>query len=382
MKLDFKNKKSHLLSSLVLLSLVTAQVHANEKKEHSSGKHSAMKMANFGPGDHYQHAMNIHPADFKKVKDISKRASDIPAPLNRSRSKTVKINLEANEVISEIAPGISYHYWTFNNTVPGPFLRVRKGDAVELTLHNDKTSSHAHAIDLHAVTGPGGGKAVTEVDPGETKTLSFKATTPGLYIYHCAAGNPATHIANGMYGMILVEPKKGLSKVDHEFYVMQGELYTQGRIGTKGFQKFASAKMIDERPEYIIFNGRTGALTGAGQLNTKVGDKVRIFIGNAGVAKTSSFHIIGEIFDRIYPEAALNNSHRNVQTTLVPAGGASMVEFKVDYPGNYVLVDHALARTDRGAWGLLNVTGQKNDALYSGEASHNKATEKKHHNEH
>jgi len=338
-------------------------------------------MTNFGPGDHYKHEMNINISEFKKVADIAKKASDIPKPLARKQSKKVHIELEAVEVISKIAPSILYHYWTFNNTVPGPFLRVREDDTVELSLHNDKSSSHSHAIDLHAVTGPGGGKAVTEVEPGETKTLTFKATTPGLYVYHCAAGNPATHIANGMYGMILVEPKNGLAKVDHEFYIMQGELYTKGRLGKKGFQKFNSRKMIDERPEYIVFNGRTGALVGEGQLNAKVGDKVRLFIGNAGVTKISSFHIIGEIFDKVYPEAAISNPHKNVQTTLVPAGGATMVEFKVDYPGNYVLVDHALARIDRGAWGILNVTGAKNDKLYSGKSG-DKASEKKHHQEH
>ncbi|RLA25348.1 MAG: nitrite reductase, copper-containing [Gammaproteobacteria bacterium] len=311
--------------------------------------------------------MSVKPSDYKKVKDISKSASDLPKPLQRYKSKKVVVILEATEVIADIAKGISYHYWTFNNTVPGPFLRVRQGDTVELSLYNDESSSHSHSIDLHAVTGPGGGAAVTNVEPGESKTMTFKATTAGLYVYHCAAGNPATHIANGMYGLILVEPAKGLSKVDHEFYVMQGELYTHGRMGKKGFQAFDSRKMIDERPEYIVFNGRTGALVGDGQLNAKVGDKVRIFIGNAGVAKISSFHIIGEIFDRIYPEASLTSPNNNVQTTIVPAGGASMVEFQVDYPGNYVLVDHALTRIDRGAWGILNVTGKKDDALYFGD---------------
>jgi len=360
---------SYLLFPLLLLSFVANPSFANESSQHKSGGHSSKQMTNFGPGDHYQHKMDINIYEFKKIRNISKKASDLPKPLNRNKPKKVEIVLEAVEVISKIAPNILYHYWTFNNTVPGPFLRVREDDIVELTLYNDESSSHSHAIDLHAVTGPGGGKAVTEVEPGEVKTLTFKATTAGLYIYHCAAGNPATHIANGMYGMILVEPKQGLSKVDHEFYVMQGELYTKQRLGKKGFQKFNSRKMIDERPEYIVFNGRTGALTGADQLEAKVGDKVRIFFGNAGVSKISSFHIIGEIFDRVYPEAALSNPLKNVQTTLVPAGGASMVEFKVDYPGNYVLVDHALARVDRGAWGILNVTGPKNDTLYAGDAS-------------
>jgi len=378
MKIKSKKHNSKMLIASTLATLLVAlPLSASENNEH----HSSKEMINFGPGDHYLHRMSVNPADYKRVNDISHSASDLPKPLHRKQSKKVVINLNTEEVIADIAPGISYHYWTFNKTVPGPFLRVRAGDAVELNLHNDKSSSHSHAIDLHAVTGPGGGKVVTSVEPGETKTLAFKATTPGLYVYHCANGNAATHIANGMYGLILVEPEHGLSKVDHEFYVMQGELYTHGSIGKKGFQSFDGKKMLHESPEYIVFNGRTGALVGHGQLQAKVGDKIRLFIGNAGVAKISSFHVIGEIFDRVYPEAALNNVLENVQTTLIPAGGASIVEFQVDYPGNYVLVDHALARIDRGAWGILKVTGAKDDALYSGESKH-KNLEKKHHNIH
>ena len=352
--------------SLLSILLLTSPVYATESNKHHAMSHGA-EQTNFGPGDSYLHRMSVNPSNYKKIIDISKSVSDLPKPIQRNKAKKVVIVLEATEVMSNIAKGISYHYWTFNNTVPGPFLRVRQGDTVELNLYNDESSSHSHSIDLHAVTGPGGGAAVTNVEPGETKELVFKATTPGLYVYHCAAGNAATHIANGMYGLILVEPTQGLSKVDHEFYVMQGELYTHGRMGKKGFQAFDSRKMIDERPEYIVFNGRTGALVGDGQLNAKVGDKIRLFIGNAGVAKISSFHVIGEIFNRVYSEASLSNPIKNVQTTLVPAGGASVVEFQVDYPGNYVLVDHALTRIDRGAWGILNVTGKKNDALYSGD---------------
>ncbi len=370
------------LSVLLVTALGTMPVSVLANEKHHTRQHSSQTMTSFGPGAHYQHTMNINLSDYYHQKEISKKVADLPKPLNRQQSKTVKINLNAVEVISSIAPSISYHYWTFNNTVPGPFLRVREGDTVVLSLHNDKTSSHSHAIDLHAVTGPGGGRAVTEVEPGETKQLNFKATTAGLFVYHCAAGNPSTHIANGMYGMILVEPKKGLPKVDHEFYVMQGELYTHGLLGKKGYQKFDSQKMLDERPEYIVFNGRTGALVGEGQLNAKVGDKIRLFVGNAGVTKISSFHIIGEIFDTVYPEAAFSTPHKNVQTTLIPAGGATMIEFKVDYPGHYVLVDHALARTDRGAWGVLNVTGTKDDELYLGETTQDSNKSKKHHKEH
>jgi nitrite reductase (NO-forming) len=304
--------------------------------------------------------------NFEKVKDIAHDPNNIPGPLNRNYSTTVKIDLNAKEVISEIAPGVYQNYWTFDGTVPGPFLRVREGDTVELTLYNDKTSLHAHSIDLHAVTGPGGGAVSTMVEPGESKTVKFKALHPGIFVYHCAHANVAVHMSHGMYGMILVEPKNGLEKVDHEYYVMQGELYTTGALGKKGLQIFETEAMLDSKPQYIVFNGRTGALTQ--NMSAKTGEKIRIFFGNGGVNLISSFHLIGEIFDKVYREGDLKSPPaQSIQTTLVPAGGATMVEVGLDVPGNYILVDHALSRMDRGAWGILKVTGDKNENIYDGE---------------
>jgi nitrite reductase (NO-forming) len=304
--------------------------------------------------------------NFEKVKDIARDPNNIPTPLNRNYSTTVKIELTAKEVISEIAPGVYQNYWTFDSQVPGPFLRVREGDTVELTLHNDPTSLHAHSIDLHAVTGPGGGAVSTMVEPGESKTFTFKALHPGIFVYHCAHANVAVHMSHGMYGMILVEPKQGLEKVDHEYYVMQGELYTTGALGKKGLQIFDTEAEMAGNPQYIVFNGRTGALTQ--NMTAKTGEKIRIFFGNGGVNLISSFHLIGEIFDKVYREGDLKSSPaQSVQTTLVPAGGATMVELKLDVPGNYILVDHALSRMDRGAWGILKVTGEKNTDIFDGE---------------
>ncbi|NOQ36296.1 MAG: hypothetical protein GQ569_10430, partial [Methylococcaceae bacterium] len=232
-------------------------------------------------------------------------------------------------------------------------------------LYNEKNSSHEHSIDLHAVTGPGGGATLTGVKAGETKSMQFKALNAGLFVYHCAAGNAPTHIANGMYGMILVEPKEGLSPVDKEFYLMQGEIYTKGLLGERGFQAFDGLKMIEERPEYIVFNGRVFSLVDNGGIKANVGDNIRLFVGNAGVSKISSFHLIGEIFDKVYPEASMGTPLINVQTTLIPAGGATIAELKLNVPGDYVFVDHALARIDRGAWGLLSVSGEKDPAIFS-----------------
>lgn len=282
--------------------------------------------------------------------------------------ETVKVYLETTEVLSEIAPGITYNYWTFNNTIPGPMVRVKEGDIVEVTIHNKETNLHHHNVDFHAATGPGGGGAVSIVNPGETKVFRFKAIKPGLFIYHCAVPNMAVHMAHGMYGMILVEPKEGLPKVDKEFYIMQGELYTVGAIGRTGLQIFDAQKMMDGNPTYMTFNGRAGGLTG--KMEAKVGDKIRMYVGNGGVSHNSSFHIVGEIFDTVYPEASMGGAlFHNVQTTNIPAGGATIVEFTVDYPGNYTLVDHALMRADKGAWGTLKVTGEADKSIFDGDFS-------------
>jgi nitrite reductase (NO-forming) len=244
-------------------------------------------------------------------------------------------------------------------------LRIREGDTVEMTIENDKSSLHDHSIDLHAVNGPGGGATLTHVAPGETKTFQFKALNPGLYIYHCAMPNVSTHNSHGQYGLIMVDPKDSsiaLSKVDKEFYVVQGEFYTTGEIGKRGLMQFDSNALINGTPNYVVFNGK---VEDAPRLKAKVGDKVRIYVGNGGVNLISSFHVIGEIFDTVYPEANIGGSiEHNVQTTAVLPGGASIVEFTVDVPGNYLLVDHALARMNKGAWAVLEVTGEDNPEIF------------------
>lgn len=310
---------------------------------------------------------------FKKLKhierseNISRDPNDVPPPITRTTSEHVKVDLVVKDVIAEIAPGVFVDYWTFNGTVPGPMIRVREGDTMDLTITNDLTSVAPHNIDFHAVTGPGGGATVTNVAQGETKKASFKMLNPGLYIYHCAHPNVANHMAHGMYGLILVEPKEGLPKVDKEFYVVQGEFYPTGKMGTRGLQVMDAQKLIDGHPEYIVFNGRVKGTVG--NMKADVGDTMRMYVGNGGVNLVSSFHLIGEIFDKVYPEAAMGIGSaifKNVQTTIVPAGGAAIVEAKFEVPGNYVLVDHALARLDRGAWGTITVEGEENREVYDG----------------
>lgn len=297
--------------------------------------------------------------------DISANPMEVGAPVGKRGPEHLKVNLETTEVLGKLDDGSTYRYWTFNNKVPGPFLRVRVGDTIEVDLANAKDSRMIHSVDFHAVTGPGGGAAVTQVAPGTSKGFSFKALNPGLYVYHCATPMVAQHISNGMYGMILVEPEGGLPPVDREFYVMQGELYTAQRHGTPGENEFSLEKLLDEKPEHLTFNGSMDALTKTYKMEAKVGETVRIFFGVGGPNATSSFHVIGEIFDRVYSMGDLTSPPlKNVQTISVPPGGASMVEFKVEVPGRFILVDHALSRMEKGLAGILHVSGKENPAVF------------------
>ncbi len=299
--------------------------------------------------------------------DIVRDPTDLPGPIGDRAPATVRVDLLAKEVVGQLADGTTYPYWTFNGKVPGPFFRVRVGDTVEVHLKNDPSSMMPHSVDFHAVTGPGGGAVFTTTQPGQETVFSFKALVPGLYVYHCATPMVAEHIANGMYGMILVEPEGGLPKVDHEFYVMQGEIYTTGAFGDKGAQGVDVTKLLNETPEYYVFNGAVNGLTTEHPLKASVGQTVRIFFGNAGPNKISSFHIIGEIMDQVYNFGSLDTPPMSgVQTTLVPAGGAAIVELKLQVPGKYIFLDHAIARMQRGLAGWLVVDGPNAPDIFNG----------------
>lgn len=290
----------------------------------------------------------------------------VPKPITRKHATKLIVNLEIIEKEMRIADGVTYVFWTFGGTVPGKFIRVREGDFVEFHLKNHPANKLPHNIDLHAVTGPGGGAAASFTAPGHESVFSFTAINPGLYVYHCATAPVGMHIANGMYGLILVEPKAGMPSVDREFYVMQGDFYTKGANGDPGLQPFSMEKALKEQPDYVVFNGAVGALTGDNLLKARTGERVRLFVGNGGPNLVSSFHVIGEIFDNVYIEGGTNVNHQ-LQTTLVPAGGSAITEFRVDVPGNYILVDHAIFRTfNKGSLGILAVEGEKNESIYSG----------------
>jgi len=291
---------------------------------------------------------------------------NVPAPIDRNHPTKLIVDLEVLEFVAPIADGVDYTFWTFGGTVPGSFIRTRVGDVVEFNLHNNPSSKMPHNIDLHAVTGPGGGAAASFTAPGHTSQFSFQVTNPGLYVYHCATAPVGMHIANGMYGLILVEPAKGMPAVDKEYYIMQGDFYTEGAYGEAGLQPFSMQKALQEIPDYVLFNGSVGAMVGDKAITAEVGETVRLYVGNGGPNLVSSFHVIGEIFDNLYVEGGSMVNH-NVQTTLVPAGGSAIAEFEVEVPGTFIIVDHSIFRTfNKGALGMLKVTGPEDLLVYSG----------------
>lgn len=321
----------------------------------------------YGAGGHGQTTAVSAPAPaIEDAVSIVRHPADLPGPITATEPQHHVVEMSAVEVDGILGDGTTFRYMTFDGQVPGPMLRMRVGDTMELTLHNEMTSHLMHSIDLHAVTGPGGGAEFTQTLAGESTKFEFKALQPGVYVYHCATASIGHHISAGMYGLIVVEPEEGLPAVDHEFYVMQGEIYTEQPFGTKGHLDFSHSKMLDEQATYFVFNGAAGALArDEYAMQTEVGDSVRIFFGVGGPNAISSLHLIGEIFDNVYQEGSLTSEPlTDVQTTLVPPGGSTVVEFTMDVPGRYILVDHALSRLERGLVGFLYAEGEEQPDIF------------------
>jgi nitrite reductase (NO-forming) len=296
---------------------------------------------------------------------IVRDPTDLPGPITRSEPAIVRVELETIEREAKLADGTVFRYWTFNGQVPGPFIRVRAGDTVEVTLKNREDSFMLHSVDFHAVTGPGGGAVATQTTPGETTGFTFKALNPGIYVYHCATHMVADHIQAGMYGLILVEPPEGLPPVDREIYVMQGEIYTEEPFGTQGLVYSGYEKLLNETPEYYVFNGAAHGLMGDQAIHAETGETLRIFFGVGGPNKASSFHVIGEILDRAYNEGSLTSApSTDVQTVTVAPGGATVAELSFEVPGRYIIVDHALSRMERGLAAAIEVMGEPNPEVF------------------
>ena len=296
---------------------------------------------------------------------IVRDPTDLPGPIARDYPATVKLELETVERTARLADGTAFTYWTFNGAVPGPFVRVRVGDTVDVTLKNALDSTMMHSVDFHAVTGPGGGAVATQTAPGEETSFSFKALNPGIYVYHCATPMVADHIQAGMYGLILVEPEGGLPPVDRELYIMQGEIYTEDAYGTEGLLATDYEKLLDEKPEYYVFNGAVGGLSGDNAIQARRDETVRIYFGVGGPNKTSSFHVIGEILDKVYNYGSVTSPPAtDVQTVTVAPGGATIADVTFDVPGRFLLVDHALSRLERGLVGQIAVEGAPDPAIF------------------
>jgi copper-containing nitrite reductase len=294
-------------------------------------------------------------------------APSVPPPVTRTKPDTVRASLNATIHDIALAEGVLYHAWTFNDHVPGPFIRARVGDILEVRVTNSDTTGMLHNIDFHAVTGPGGGGDLTNVSRGQERIAWFRLLHPGLFVYHCAARPMTAHIANGMYGLMLVEPEHGLPAVAHEYYVMQSEFYTTPPRKDSAYVDYSPENGLREDPQYVLFNGDYAALLGPRALKASTGESVRIYFGNIGPNKVSSFHIVGAVFDKLYREGDLvSEPARSVSVTAIPAGGAAVVELTPEVPGIYTLLDHSIFRTEKGAMGQLAVSGQPRPDIYNG----------------
>ena len=347
-----------LITSAFVLAACNGQQQASQQPA-AQGTQTTASSTPSAPDVAPQTAEADVPVDQLPVIDaVMTHAPEVPPPVNRDHAALVKVKMETIEKTMKMADGVDYTYWTFNGDVPGQMIRVREGDTVEVEFSNNPNSTVPHNVDFHASTGPGGGAAATFTAPGRTSTFRWKALQSGLYIYHCAVAPVGMHIGNGMYGLVLVEPKEGLPKVDKEFYIVQGDFYTKGKYGEPGLQPFNMDKAIREDADYVVFNGHVGAIAGDNALKAKVGETVRMYVGNGGPNLVSSFHVIGEIFDKVYVEGG-KLVNENVQSTLIPAGGAAIIEFKVDIPGSFTIVDHSIFRAfNKGALGQLVVEGE------------------------
>lgn len=300
--------------------------------------------------------------------------ADVPAPIDREQPATHDITMQAEEVEAEIEPGVTFTFQTFDGQVPGPMIRVRQGDTINLTFENLESSQLPHNVDFHAAYGTGGGSIATNADPGESNTMSFKAMYPGAYIYHCAVPDLDYHISSGMFGLILVEPEQGLPPVDREFYLGQHEIYTDRRRGVEGQHRFDIEAMVNEEPTYVLFNGEKYPFTpdNYGPMEANVGETVRMYLVVGGPNVSSNFHAIGNVWSRAYRDGGLPEDEpleayadKNIQTMKVPPGSCMIGDMETPVPERIFLVDHALSRYARkGLGAYLDVTGEKDPEIF------------------
>jgi nitrite reductase (NO-forming) len=263
----------------------------------------------------------------------------------------VKVQMTLKDMVVEVAPGVKYNTWAFDgHGAPGPVIHVREGQTVEMTLKNG--GAIPHSIDFHAARiAPD--VAFRDVAPGDSFTFRFEAGDPGVFMYHCGTKPVLAHIANGMYGALVVDPARPLPKADKEYVLVGSEWYLTG----DGIDEPASLDMAKARammPDWTTFNGYANQYV-THPLTAKPGETVRFYVVAAGPTLDTNFHVVGTIFDRAWVNGDMTSYQRGVQTVGVPAGGGAVFDVKIDDKGLYPFVSHAFAHVDLGQVGLLEV---------------------------
>jgi len=276
-----------------------------------------------------------------------------PAPIEaglppRERTRLHRVRLEMHHVTVTVAPGVRYAAWTFGGRVPGPPLHVGQGDTVDFTLLN--RANIPHSMDFHAAEiAPS--KYYVNILPGDSLHYRFVARVPGAFMYHCGTAPVAMHIANGMYGALVVDPATAQPKAK-EFVLVQSEFYFASSLGADGAHTLDWGKLLGLAPDHVVFNGRASQYA-EHPLDVAPGELVRLYVVNAGPNRISSFHVVGGIFERVFQDGSHADPLLGVQTVAVPVGGGSIFEVRLREPGDYPFVSHAFADATKGAVGVL-----------------------------
>lgn len=271
-----------------------------------------------------------------------------PSAPPRATARTVRVRFEIKETVIQVAKDVPYSAWTFQGRVPGPIVRVAQGDTVDFTLIN--RASMPHSMDFHAAQiAPN--KYYVNVNPNDSIHYQFTADVPGVFMYHCGTAPVAAHIANGMYGALIVDPR-GARPAAKELVFVQSEFYTSPD-SIKGPRTLAWGKLLELAPDYVVFNGRA-AQYAEHPISVKVNELLRLYVVNAGPNRISSFHVVGGIFERVFVDGSQASPLSGVQTAAVPVGGGSIFEIRLKQPGEYPFVTHAFADATKGAVGILS----------------------------
>ena len=304
------------------------------------------------PAEPWTESQALPPADVSHG-EAAIGTSTAPAPVDPRapqppRRGLVKVRFEVRQTRLAVAPGVVYEAWTFDGRVPGPFLRVTVGDTMDFTLVNH--GMMPHSIDFHAAQiAPS--RVYTNVMPGDSIEFRWSPQVPGAFLYHCGTAPVAMHIANGMYGALIVDPAEPLPPA-REFVFVQGEWYTMPAVDTKGALQLDWNKLLSGAPDYVTFNG-IAAQYADHPIRVQAGELLRFYVVDAGPNRISAFHVVGAIFSKVYPDAVPSHAWEGVQTATVPPGGGMIFETRLAEPGTYPFVTHAFADATNGAVGMF-----------------------------